>query len=475
MDGMTKLPFTAGRHGPGDRLSAAGRLGTAARLSAADKINLAVEAPDTPMHVAAILTVDGASFCEADGSLRLDDVRAQILGRLARVPAMRRRLAGRGRSTARARWVDDLDFRIDRHVRAAAAAAPADEAALRSLAEDLLAPRLDRSHPLWRLWLVTGLTGGRIGVVIAIHHAMADGSGAIRLLSDLFGAEDGQTTAGAATAADHIRSSSRVDRRSVRAAAGRASIGWLHPTRAAASLLVAWHAIAHATDAPRTSLTGPIGPRRRLAVVRLDLATAIAIARATGATVNDAVLDVVAGGLRALLTSRSEPVEGVQLHVAVPVATAAPTPSVAGNNAGMMVVRLPLGDGDPRPRLAAIHAETAAAKRGQPATAGTRFLVWLARSGLMRQVTRHQHLTNTVVSNVIGPRSPITFLGTPIIDLIPVGPLAGNLASTFLAFSYAGALTVTVHVDADRFGDLDILTDAMSSEWRRLASDVTVD
>ena len=93
----------------------------------------------------------------------------------------------------------------------------------------------------------------------------------------------------------------------------------------------------------------------------------------------------------------------------------------------------------------------------------------------MRQVTRHRRLTNTVVSNVIGPRSPITFLGTPIIDLIPVGPLAGNLASTFLAFSYAGALTVTVHVDADRFGDLDILTDAMSSEWRRLASDVTVD
>ncbi len=152
-----------------------------------------------------------------------------------------------------------------------------------------------------------------------------------------------------------------------------------------------------------------------------------------------------------------------------------PTSTVAGNNTGMMVVRLPLGDGDPRPRLAAIHAETAAAKRGQPATAGTRFLVWLARSGLMRQVTRHQHLTNTVVSDVIGPRSPITFLGTPIIDLIPVGPLAGNLASAFLAFSYAGALTVTVHVDADRFGDLDILTDAMSSEWRRLASDVTTD
>ena len=455
MDGMTKLPRTAGR------------------LSAADKINLAVEAPDTPMHVAAILTFDGASFCEADGSLRLDDIRARILGRLARVPAMRRRLAGRGRSTARARWVDDVDFRIDRHVRTASAAAPGDEAALRSLAEDLLAPRLDRSHPLWRLWFVTGLTDGRIGVVIAIHHAMADGSGAIRLLSDLFGADEGQLTSDAAPPADHVGSSSRRDRRSVRGAAGRGSIGWFHRARAATSLHMAWRAIAHATGAPRTSLTGPIGPRRRLAVVRLDLATAIATARANGATVNDVILDVVAGGLRALLASRSEPVEGVQLHVAVPVATAAST--VAGNNTGMMVVRLPLGDGDPRPRLAAIHAETAAAKRGQPAAVGTRFLVWLARSGLMRQVTRHQHLTNTVVSDVIGPRSPIAFLGTPIIDLIPVGPLAGNLASAFLAFSYAGALTVTVHVDADRFGDLDILTDAMSYDWRRLASDVTTD
>ena len=304
---------------------------------------------------------------------------------------------------------------------------------------------------------------------------MADGSGAIRLLSDLFGADDGQPTSGAATAADHVGSSSRPDDRNIRGAVSHAFMGWFHPARTATSLKVAWRAIARATAAPRTSLTGPIGPRRRLAVVRLDLATAIAVARANGATVNDVILDVVAGGLRALLASRSEPVDGVRLHVAVPVATATSSPTVAGNHAGVIVVRLPLGDGDPHPRLAAIHAETAAAKRGRPAAVGTHFLVWLARSGLMRQVTRHQHLTNTVVSNVIGPRSPIAFLGTPIIDLIPVGPLSGNLASAFLAFSYAGALTVTVHVDADRFGDLDILTDAMSRDWQRLATDVTAD
>ena len=140
---------------------------TARRLSAADKINLAVETPDTPMHVAAILTVDGAPWCEADGSLRLDDIRGRIVRRLARVPAMRCRLAHRGRLAARARWVDDADFRIDRHVRTASVPAPGDDAALRSLAEDLLASPLDRSHPLWRLWFVTGLTGGRIGIVIA--------------------------------------------------------------------------------------------------------------------------------------------------------------------------------------------------------------------------------------------------------------------------------------------------------------------
>jgi hypothetical protein len=430
------------------------RPATVRRLSSADKVNLAVEAPDTPMHVAVILVVDGRPLCDANGSLRLDDLRARILERLAYVPAMRCRLARRGRSATRAGWVDDVDFRIDRHVLNTSVSAPGDEAALWRTTEDFLASPLDRSHPLWRLWFITGLAAGRVGVVIALHHAIADGATAIHLLGRLFGTGgDAQSASSATTAPDQSRSSA--------------------PT--STSLRTAWRAVTHARHAPRTSLTGPIGPRRRLAVVRLDLATASTIGRASGATVNDVVLDVVAGGLRALLVSRAEPVDGVTLHATVPVAAAASPHTAAGNNAGIMVVRLPLGDSDPKSRLAAIHAETAAVKRSQPPAVGTQFLVWLARTGVMRQITRHQHLTNTVVSNVVGPRAPITLLGAPVVDLIPVGPLAGNLASSFLAFSYAGALTVTVRVDADRFPDLDILTDAMSYDWRRLTSDMSVD
>jgi diacylglycerol O-acyltransferase / wax synthase len=430
------------------------RPATVRRLTSADKVNLAVEAPDTPMHVAAILVVDGRPLCGADGSLRLGDLRARILERLAYVPAMRCRLARRGRSATRAGWVDDVDFRIDRHVLTTSVSWPGDEAALWRTTEDLLARPLDRSHPLWRLWFITGLPAGRVGVVIALHHAMADGASAIHLLSKVFGTAGGaQSVSSAATAPDQSRSSAST----------------------ATSLRTAWRAITNASHAPRTSLTGPIGPRRRLAVVRFDLATAIAVGRTCGGTVNDVVLDVVAGALRSVLISRAEPVDGVALHAAVPVAAAASPHTVAGNNAGVMVVRLPLGDSDPKSRLDAIRAETAAVKRSQTQAVGTHLLVWLARTGVMRQITRHQHITNTVVSNVVGPRSPITLIGAPVADLIPVGPLAGNLASSFLAFSYAGALTITVRVDADRFPDLDILTEAMSYEWRRLAAGVSVD
>jgi WS/DGAT/MGAT family acyltransferase len=423
------------------------------RLSAIDMTNLAVEAPDTPMHVAALLIVDGRPLCDGDGSLQLAALRDQLTRQMDRVPELHRRLSPAGSWGYQQLWIDDLDFRIDRHVTSVAVPAPGDEPALLRLTEDLLAPRLDRAHPLWRIWFVTGLSGGRVAVVIALHHAIGDGAAAMRLLTTLLAAAGNAGAPG-----DGVPLRARP--------AGRPG-----PARAVAAMRGGWRTLGHTWNAPRTSITGPIGARRRLAVVRLDLATATAIAHATGTTVNDVVLDVVAGGLRALLISRGEPVTGVHLHASVPVGERTTGRGGAvGNRAGIVVVRLPIGDADPRSRLAAIRDETRAAKRGQPTMAATHLLVWLARTGLMRRMTRRQHLTNTVVSNLVGPKQPITVLGTPVLELIPIGVLAGNLASAFLAFSYAGTLTITVRVDADRFPDLDVLTGAITDDWQRLTA-----
>lgn len=97
-------------------------------------------------------------------------------------------------------------------------------------------------------------------------------------------------------------------------------------------------------------------------------------------------------------------------------------------------------------------------------------LIWLARLGLLRRYTRRQRLTHVVESNVIGPPAPIRLGGAPVVDLIPIGALAGNLAISFLASSYAGRLTITIRADADRYADLPVLTAAMAREWRDLTA-----
>jgi hypothetical protein len=202
----------------------------------------------------------------------------------------------------------------------------------------------------------------------------------------------------------------------------------------------------------------------------LDLDAVRAVGHGYGATVNDVVLDLVAAGLRGLLLARGEPAD-VELHATVSVARPATGPAArTGNRAGIMVVGLPLAPADPVRRLAAIRAETARTKRDQVLGFGTGAPMQLAGARVVRYMSRHQHLTNTVVSNVVGPPVPVRLFGARVRDLLPLGALAGNLSIGFLAFSYAGTLTVTVRADADRYPDLPELTAAMSACWAELAA-----
>jgi hypothetical protein len=395
------------------------------RLSAADLTYLVVEAADTPMHVGALGILDGSALRDTDGRIRLTELRAQLEGRLDAVPKLRRRPSNKVRPI----WVDDPDFRIERHVRLVTVPPPGDDAALLGLADRLLEPRLDRDHPLWRIWIVDGLTGGRVALLIAVHHAVADGSAALQLFLPLLG--------------------------------GQSPVGPTRPVADRPGRRSGWHRMRAALGAPRTSLNAPIGRHRISGVVRVSLPTAKAVAHAAGGTVNDLLLNLAAGGIRALLQERGEPVDDLQLHVAVPVQTGA-------TQAGIVVVRLPLAPADPRERLPLVHRAAALAKHGQPA--GSTPLVWLARSGLMRVFTRHQRLTNVVVSNVVGPAEPVVLLGAPVLELIPLGALAGNLALTFLALSYAGTLVVSVRADRERFADLPVLVAAMNQEWQTMAA-----
>jgi WS/DGAT/MGAT family acyltransferase len=440
-----------------------------ARLSAADLINLAVEAPDTPMHVGVLTVADGGPLCDADGRLRLDALRSQVDRLLDGVPELRRIVYRPGPLAGRPLWVDDPRFCIDRHVNQVELPPPGDEPALLRLTEDLMAPLLGRDHPMWRMWFVTGLPDGRIAALIALHHAIADGLAAIQLLITLLDPSAATVSLPCAETAPPRWRQLAQDNVRVRLARLRGLVLVGRPYGPLASLRGGWRVLSRAWRAPRTSLTGPVGRRRELAVMRLDLAAVRRVAHAYDVKVNDVVLDLAAGGLRTLLRSRGEPVGELRLHAAVASSPHIDGPSPrSGNRSGVIVVKLPLCEPDSTARLRLISADSARAKRDQLPTAEQGMLVWLARLGLLRRYTRRQRLTNIVESNVIGPPTPIRLLGAPLIDLIPIGALAGNLAISFLACSYAGGLTIAVRVDADRCPDLSTLIAAMAQEWDTL-------
>ncbi|GAB7037658.1 MULTISPECIES: wax ester/triacylglycerol synthase domain-containing protein [Catenuloplanes] len=432
------------------------------RLTAEDLLNLAVESPRTPMHMAALAVLAPGRRSHVP----LAALRARVERRLAAAPRLRQIIHRPWSPGGRPLWIDDPDFAVARHVHQVAAPPPGDEPALLRLTERLMMPLLDRAHPLWRLWLVTGPAGEAVAVVLVLHHVVTDGLGAIRLVSALLNGPESTAPwlpEPAPPWRDVVLDNVRCRRNPIRddPRSRRIRARWPGGRWPAAGIL------RRARGAPRTSLNGPVGREHRLAVLRVDLADARRAAHRHGATINDLVLALATGGLRALLRGRHEPVDGVRLHTSVAVSlrpgnAAGPA---TGNRAGGFLVRLPVCEPDPGARLREIARETGRAKREQAADAGNRLLTLLSRLGVARWFALHQHLVNLVESDLIGPAEPVRVLGLPVQDIVPVGSLAGNLAVSVLAMSYAGRLSITVQADAGRFPDLPVMMAGMCKDW----------
>lgn len=429
---------------------------TIERLTPVDLINVHAETRSAPARLGAIAILGGRALRDGDGVLRIAEIRAELDRRLERVPRLRQIIRSAGPFGGRPVWIDDPVFCVDRHVLEAELPSGV---VLTDLAMRLVNQPLARSHPLWRMWFVSGLPDGRVALVIGLHHVIADGVMTVRMIAALTdGADPGLPPRQPAerrrpTWAELVRDNWR---RKVSALGA-----WHRPD------LSQWREIRSLRDAPRTSLNAPVGARRRLAVVSMDLAEAKQIAHAHAATVNDVILAVSAGGLRQLLMARGERVDGVRLNATVAVSLRGDGGEDIGNRSGGIVVRVPL-DGDPHRRLRAIAQDTMRAKRRQAYTTGTSLLVAMARVGVLRYFSRRQHMVNFVESDLTGPPRRLTLLGAPIVDITPVGTLVGNLTVGVVALSYAGRLTIAVQADADRCPDLDVLLDGVRQECRAL-------
>lgn len=168
------------------------------RLSLSDITNLAAEAADTPMHQAVLARIDGAGLVDEHGHVRIHRIRRHLERRLGRAPELRQVLHRTGPLQGPPLWIDDPDFDIANHVQVATLPAPGGEQAALCFAEAAMAELMDRRLPLWEMWFLDGYGGGKVGIFIKVHHALADGPAMLNMLAQLFELEPGALDAGRA-------------------------------------------------------------------------------------------------------------------------------------------------------------------------------------------------------------------------------------------------------------------------------------
>jgi diacylglycerol O-acyltransferase / wax synthase len=426
------------------------------RASPSDRAFLAMDSGEGPEQFGVILLLDDA------GRLDLARTRQLLAERVLAVPRLRQRLVRVPLGCGGPIWIDDPGFDIRRHVRAVACREPGDEPALLDTALSVIMRPLPKTAPLWSAVLVTRPVGGGLALAIVLHHALADGVGGLAVLAELI---DGPAHPPEACFPRPAPAPASLARNAFAARLGALR----HAPQS-------WHLLRESMGAggglrpPRaapSSLNQQTGPRRKLAVVRADLAGVQAAAHRHGATTNDAVLVAVAGALCHVLVTRGEPLGTLLVTVPVSGRRADDGPPL-GNMVSPLLVSVP-ATSDVPDRLRQVAAQVRAHKQAATGPPPIALLGWLFRPlaalGGFRWYMDHQHRFHTLVSHVRGPAEPVTFGGCPITSAIPagVGP-GGNIPVYFEVLSYAGTLTLTAIADPDHFPELGTLTDALRAE-----------
>lgn len=452
-------------------------------LSAQDESFLAIEGPALHMHIGATMVFGSGPLSRGAGAVDITDIRGHIAKRLHLIPRYRQRLA-RGLA-GEALWVDDERFELDFHLRHVRLPAPGDDDTLKALAARLMSQPLDRTHPLWEIWIVEGLAGDRFALINKIHHCMVDGLSGVEVIGALLSL----TTEGTD---DSVRALSWAPRRPPSAftllrdqaakpfAACQAVARRLAAT--ARDPRETWDRALHSVSAAGQAITAglrltaatrfnhPIGSERRLEWLSLDLDEVKAVKNSLGGTLNDTVLAIVAGALHRFLGSERAMERLPDLRVLVPVSMRSEHErSALGNRISAWVVDMPVAEHDPRRRLSQLCAQTARLRTGDLARGLE--MMWVLGP---RAITLAMHLMNwlspfnLVVTNVPGPQLPLYLLGAPLTAVYPHVPLFTNQGLGVALFSYADRLYWGFNADRDLLPDLAELARCVSAAFDEL-------
>ena len=441
------------------------------RLSPVDAAFLHQERRASHMHVGALVIFEGPppsreEFC------------AHIESRLPLVPRYRQKLAFPRFEMGRPFWIDDPRFNLDYHVRHTALPAPGSLEQLRGLVGRIFSQRLDRSKPLWEVWLVQGLEDARFALISKTHHALVDGISGVDISTVLFDLspvpgdstpeEDGWTPESEPSQAQLVTEGVKGLLRTPRDLAGRAAGALTHPGRALEDVREAAEGIgevvwAGLNPAPELPINTPIGPHRRLWWLQRPLDEFKGIKNVLGGTVNDVVLAVVAGGLGRWLETRGVRREGLEPRALVPVSIRVEHEHGAlGNRIAAMRAPLPVYVRDSVERLRIVREAMQGLKESKQAL-GAEVIAGLERFApptllaMASRVNFSTRLFNLIVTNVPGPQFPLYLLGREMQELVPVAFLPENQALAVAVMSYNGRMEFGLLSDYDALADLDVL------------------
>lgn len=460
-------------------------------MSRADAAWLHMERPTNLMVINSVLLFDE--------QIELGRLRRIVQRRLVdRYPRFHRRVAESRMALLRApSWEEDPEFELDNHIHHRGLPAPGDDRALRELVGDLMATPLDHSKPLWALYLVDGYGTG-CAVIVRMHHCIADGIALARVMlsltdttrnagiagpeADLAAQADGFGDHGPSplrTLSAPLRGAVSLTGRTARAIATQGMDVVAHPSHAsrlAGEVARDAATVVKLTFTPAdeaSAIKGQPHVSRRVAWTdSLELRLVKRIAHDHEVTVNDVLLAAVSGALRHYIQRRGGAISEIQAIVPFNLRPLdEPVPRELGNRFGLVFLPLPVGVSGSYRRLLEVHRRMDRIKHSRDAPVSYGILAAMGFTPLpveKRVVDLFTGKGTAVMTNVPGPRRTVYFAGAPVNTVLVWAPTSGHIGMSVSIFSYRGAITVGLMVDAALIPDPETITEQLEEELRAL-------
>jgi diacylglycerol O-acyltransferase len=447
------------------------------RLSGLDASFLYLETPSQPLHVCSILELDTSTM---PGGYTFDRLRDELAVRIKAMPEFREKLADSTFNLDHPVWVEDNDFDVNRHLHRIGLPPPGGRVELAEIAGHIASLPLDRTRPLWEMWVIEGVAGtnaqqgGRLAVMTKVHHAAVDGVTGANLMSQLCSTE---AEAPAPEPVDGVGGANELEIALTGALNFAARpLHFANALTDTASTVVktllrarSGQTMAPPFAAPRTAFNDTITSHRNIAYAQLDLADIKRVKDYFDVKVNDVVMALVSGVLRQFLLDRGE-LPDSSLVAMVPVSVHGKSDRPGRNQVSGMFASLQTHIADPVERIKAIAEGNSVAKQHSSAIKATLLQDWsqfaapavfgmAMRAYARTSLTKRMPVHNLVVSNVPGPQVPLYFLGSEVKAMYPLGPIFQGSGLNITVMSLTGKLNVGINSCPELLPDLWELAD----------------